>query len=84
MCIVMAGIVVVGIPCGFERQRGVRAPAHAVQELHGAYLEAHMLLQAPVPRLPRVRGRVGLRARDWDRAGAGLGRGSGVRLVPRL
>ena len=84
MCIVMAGIVVVGIPCGFERQRGVRAPAHAVQELHGAYLEAHVLLQAPVPRLLRVRGRVGLTARDWDRAGAGLGRGSGVRLVPRL
>ena len=71
---VLAGIVVVGIPCGVERQRGVRAAARAVQELHGAHLEANVLLQAPVPRLLRVRGRVGLRARDWDRAGAGLGR----------
>ena len=71
---VVVGMVVVGIPCGVERQRGVRAAARAVQELHGAHLEAHVLLQAPVPRLLRVRGRVGLRARDWDRTGAGLGR----------
>ena len=69
--IVMVGKVVVGVPFGVERQRGFRAAARAVQELHGAYLEAHMLLQAPVPRLLRVRGRVGVRS------GTGTGPGQG-------